>query len=58
MIEIRVLTIPLDPRTGLFDDGAVREYLADREVLRAEPHFFTPPGSPPVGLRPPSGTPG
>lgn len=41
MVEIRVLTVALDPRTGLFDDGPVRGYLADREVLRFEPHFFT-----------------
>jgi len=46
MIEIRVMTVPLDPRTGLFDDSAVRAYLADREVLRAEPHFFTHEGRP------------
>ena len=46
MIEIRVLTVPLDPSTGLFDDGPVRSYLVDREVLRAEPHFFTHEGRP------------
>ncbi|MBM4397909.1 MAG: HRDC domain-containing protein [Deltaproteobacteria bacterium] len=46
MTEIRVLTVPLDPRTGLFDDGPVRAYLADREVLRAEPHFFVHEGRP------------
>ncbi len=40
MTEIRVLTVPLDPRTGLFDDEALRTYLLNREVLRAEPHFF------------------
>jgi len=28
MTEIRVLTVPLDPRTGLFDDGPVRACLA------------------------------
>ena len=33
MIEIRVLTVPLDPSTGLFDDRPVRSYLADREML-------------------------
>jgi len=40
MTEIRVLTVPFDPRTGLFDDEPVRTYLLNREVLRAEPHFF------------------
>ncbi len=35
MREVRIVTVPLDPRTGLFDHGALRGYLADREVLRA-----------------------
>lgn len=30
MVEIRLLTVLLDPRTGLFDDSAVRAYLGDR----------------------------
>jgi len=33
MVEIRVLTAPLDPRTGMFDDRDLRAYLADREVV-------------------------
>ena len=44
MVEVRVLTVPLDPRTGLLDDGPLRAYLADREVLRSEPHFFVHEG--------------
>ncbi|HOU52957.1 MAG TPA: hypothetical protein PLQ97_03425 [Myxococcota bacterium] len=44
MMEIRVLTVPLDPRTGLFDDGPVWAHLATREVLRSDPHFHVHDG--------------
>ncbi|MBM4397501.1 MAG: hypothetical protein FJ087_17670 [Deltaproteobacteria bacterium] len=46
MTEVRVLTVQLDPRTGLFDDGPVRAYLSTREVLRSEPHFYVHEGRP------------
>ena len=46
MKEVRVLTVPLDPRTGLFDDTAVRAWLADRELLRLEPRLVHWQGRP------------
>lgn len=39
MNELRVITIPFDPWCGVFDDGNLREYLADRDVLRYESGF-------------------
>lgn len=41
MTEARILTICWDSRTGMFDDSPLRGYLADREILRAVPEFFT-----------------
>jgi len=46
MSELRIITIPFDPRTGVFDDEGLREYLADREVLRYEPGFCVQEGRP------------
>ncbi len=46
MREIRVFSVMLDPGTGLFDDEPLREYMADRELLRAEPKFFVYEGRP------------
>ena len=46
MTDVRILTIQMDPRTGLFDDGPLRAYLANREVLRSEPQFFVHEGHP------------
>ncbi|MSQ84728.1 MAG: hypothetical protein EXR77_17960 [Myxococcales bacterium] len=40
MRENRIITVPLNPRTGLFDHDVLRGYLVHRELLRAEPHFF------------------
>jgi len=46
MRELRVFTLPLDPRTGLFDDGPLREWLAVRELLRSRAAFFQRDGLP------------
>lgn len=43
---MRVLTVPFDAATGLFDDSAVRKHLAARELVRAEPAFFVHEGRP------------
>lgn len=46
MRELRIVTIQLDRRSGLLDDGPLRGYLRDRELLRAEPQFFVVDGRP------------
>ncbi|MBM4345367.1 MAG: HRDC domain-containing protein [Deltaproteobacteria bacterium] len=46
MTELRILTLHLDPTTGLFDDRPLRGYLRDREVIRAKAQFFTHAGQP------------
>jgi len=46
IVEARILTIGWDSAAGMFDDSVLRRYLADREVLRAEPQFFVHRGKP------------
>jgi len=46
VIEARILTVGWDSAAGMFDDSVLRGYLADREVLRAEPQFFVHGGKP------------
>lgn len=46
VVEARILTIGWDSAAGMFDDSVLREYLADRELLRAEPQFFIQGGRP------------
>ena len=46
MRELRVLTLHMDRQTGLFDDRPLRGYLAQREVLAAQPQFFVHDGRP------------
>ena len=46
MRELRVLTLHLDRQTGLLGDSRMRGYLADREVLAAQPQFFVHDGRP------------
>ena len=46
MTEVRILTIGWDAASGMFDDSVLREYLAEREVLRSEPQFFMQGGRP------------
>ncbi len=46
IVEARILTIGWDSAAGVFDDSVLRGYLADREVLRAEPQFFVHGGKP------------
>jgi hypothetical protein len=46
MTEIRVPTVPLDPRTGLFDDGPVRAYVSPppaNRILTIGPTSYTIP---------------
>ena len=46
MSEIRVLTIPWDPRTQAFDERAMERALVDREVIRAVPELTVIDGRP------------
>ena len=46
VVEARILTIGWDSAAGVFDDSVLRAYLADRELLRAEPQFFVQGGRP------------
>jgi len=46
MTEVKVITLHLDPATGLFDDGPLRGFLADREPVQAVPAFFVHDGRP------------
>ena len=36
----RVITLRFDPILGAFDDGPLREFLKDKEVLSIRDHFF------------------
>ena len=46
MRELRVITLHVDPSTGVFDNGPLVGYLRDRELLGAEPAFFNHDGRP------------
>jgi hypothetical protein len=46
LVEARILTIGWDAAAGMFDDSVLRGYLANRELLRAEPQFFVQGGRP------------
>ncbi len=48
--ESRILTIQWDPRTGMFDDSVLRNYLINRELVRCVPQFFEHKGLPPSSL--------
>jgi ATP-dependent DNA helicase RecQ len=37
---VRVLTLHFDPVSGSFDDGPLREFLKDKDVLSIRDHFF------------------
>ena len=45
-VETKILTVGWDSIAGLFDDSVLREYLAERDVLRADPQFFMHGGKP------------
>jgi superfamily II DNA helicase RecQ len=45
-VETRLLTLQLDPRTGLFDDSPLRQYLAARELIKMESQFHVWAGRP------------
>lgn len=46
MKELKVITVPWDGYSTLFDDEGLQVYIRDREVLAATPHFFTYEGRP------------
>ena len=46
MKEIKIINVPFDEDTELFDDDVLRNYLLNRELLRAEPSFFVKDGKP------------
>ena len=37
---VRIFTLKFDPVLGGFDDGEVRDFLKDKEVLPIRDHFF------------------
>ena len=37
---MRVITLRFDPVTSSFDDGPVRDFIKDKEVLAIRDHFF------------------
>ena len=45
MRELKIITVPFDPRLRIFDDEALCSYLKGREVLRAEPELITHEGT-------------
>lgn len=46
LVETRIVTVGWDESAQMFDDGVLREYLAERDVIRAEPQFFIHRGRP------------
>lgn len=47
---VRVFTLVFDPATGRFNDEAVREFLADQEVVSIHDHFFVKESTPYLAL--------
>jgi len=45
-MHLKAFTLRLDPATGLFDDGAMEEHLAGREVMDVYEHLFHQEGEP------------
>ncbi len=45
-MNVRVFTLPFSSALGGFDDGAVREFVKDKEVLAVRDHFFLKDESP------------
>jgi hypothetical protein len=46
LMRFRVFTLAFDPATERFNDEAVREYLADKDVQPVADHFFMKDGTP------------
>ena len=40
-MHVRVFTLHFDPMLGGFDDGPLREFVKDKEVLAIRDHFFS-----------------
>lgn len=47
---IRVFTLRFDPTVGVFDDRALREFIADKTVVSASDHFFVHEGLPHLAM--------
>jgi superfamily II DNA helicase RecQ len=45
MRELKIITVPFDPRLRIFDEEALVSYLKGREVLRTEPELITHEGT-------------
>ncbi len=45
-VGVRILAVPLDPLSGLYDDGPLQRFLADKQLLRIEPAFVAQGGNP------------
>jgi len=43
-LKVHVLTLPFDSELGRFDDEPLRNFLADKELIRSRDHFFTDRG--------------
>ena len=39
-LKMRLFTIPLNTGTGIFEDVAVRGFLADKQLVEVRDHFF------------------
>ena len=49
-MKVRILTLGFDPELGRFDDQSVREFLADKELVKLREHFFVHRGRPHLTL--------
>ena len=45
-MKLRILTVPFDPQLQAFDDEPLRTFLADKELLEHQDHFFEHQGLP------------
>ncbi len=50
MLAVKVFTLAFDPSLGAFNDGPVREFLADKDVESVSDHFFVKDGFPFLAL--------
>ncbi len=49
-MKVRVFTVPLDPVSGVFDDGELVAFLAEREATLVSDHAFEVDGRPTLAL--------
>lgn len=43
-LKLKLFTVQFDPGSGNFDDGLVRRFLADKQLIEVRDHFFTQDG--------------